>query len=129
MQKMASSFQFNRREEGGILGVRNGIVSAFYYDDKGICDCDSYSPAVNELNVIIAHWAQAGIRFAGLVHSHIGGCGELSDTDKNYFCRIAQAAPFEPLYFPVVYEYEGKFCICVHKLKNSAWHREECIVL
>ena len=129
LQKIALCFTFDGKEEGGILGESGGIVTRFYYDAEGARSEDSYVPDVSRLNAVLGRWAREKIRFAGLIHSHTGGCGELSESDKRYFLQIEKAVRSAPLYFPVICKEEGKILIYVHKLQEGRWFGEDRIVI
>lgn len=92
-------------ESGGILGGRNGIVTNFLADKgkMGGPQC-SYTPDTDFLNQAIKRWAEQGIGFMGMFHTHFGGAETLSEGDKAYIVRIMKAMPEEIncLYFPIV---------------------------
>ena len=120
---IADRFKFGGVEEGGIIGSRGGIVTDFFYDAAGVSSEDSYEPDSKLFSGVIRDWAARGIRFAGLVHSHVGGCMELSPSDMGYFSDISSVFGGR-LYFPVVCRSGGKVYMAVHILENGVWGRE-----
>ncbi len=93
-------------EQGGIIGLNEDGVVAYMAVDEGenrIADYESYAPDTAFLNQIISHWADSGVQFAGIFHTHF--CGwTLSNVDKSYINTIMMAMPseIEALYFPLV---------------------------
>lgn len=92
-------------ESGGILGSRDDMIVATFYD-KGIKTekmC-SYIPNVNLLNDIIAKWNEENIVFSGIFHTHYFGVRTLSCGDRNYIEKIMMSMPNEvsELYFPII---------------------------
>ena len=92
-------------EAGGILGSRNGIVCAFEYD-AGLPQFAEaiYIPDVKRLNRVISDWANSGISFCGLAHSHPPMQKTHSANDVSYINSIMKAVPvsMDNLYFPLV---------------------------
>ena len=72
-------------ELGGILGSSlKGIITDVAADtptDKVGCRFE-YRPNTALLNKQIEKWAEEGIAFAGLFHTHFSGSRTLSDADK-----------------------------------------------
>ncbi len=93
------------RESGGIIGTENGIVTKVIFDDgKDVNHPCMYAPDTQMLNNSIEKWQEENVDFAGLFHTHFGGAGSLSDTDKAYIKTIISAMPEDTgyLYFPIV---------------------------
>lgn len=93
-------------ETGGILGGKAGITST-YAIDLGLHSFDSYDhyyPDIKKLNQIINDWAEKGISFYGIFHSHFPGGKQLSLGDKKYIFQIMMAMPQEvsELFFPII---------------------------
>lgn len=109
-QEIISCFSPAPPEAGGIIGMKDGTICAFCFDE-GIPNLDraSYIPDVEQLNEIIEQWQREGIRFCGIVHSHPFGQDSLSSGDLDYIQRILHAVPqqIDSLYFPVVVFEEG----------------------
>lgn len=100
------SFPVVPPESGGIFGSgSNGIVSKFFYDagrpDPSVA---IYTPNVFLLNRVILDWAQQGIRFCGMIHSHPYGVEQLSQCDMEYIGAIRSSIKDErvQLYFPII---------------------------
>ena len=93
-------------ESGCILGVREDSVDCFVHDyEAPTVDRAIYTPNIEVLNQVIAQWAERGIRFCGLAHSHPHGQESLSSGDVHYINTIMQAMPvsMKYLYFPLVF--------------------------
>lgn len=93
-------------ETGGILGSKDNTRITDIIFDKPIRSyesCCRYEPNVEFLNKCIAEWADAGIYFKGIFHSHFANVRSLSDSDINYIKKIMNAMPeqINNLYFPV----------------------------
>lgn len=92
-------------EKGGIIGSKNGIVCAYCLDDGAVQnERYVYVPNIEMLNRVIVQWAEKGIRFAGIFHSHPYPQTELSIADEEYIEKIMEAMPesVSELHFPVV---------------------------
>ena len=93
-------------ELGGLLGSSfKGIITDVAADtptDKVGCRFE-YRPNTALLNKQIEKWAEEGIAFAGLFHTHFSGSRTLSDADKVYIKKIMEGARgiADCLYFPV----------------------------
>ena len=78
-------------ETGGILGVSindRQTVTSFYYDGTGKTEKNTYTPNIEDLNKVIADWAEHEIEFVGFVHSHPKGRYKLSTPDVEYANEI-----------------------------------------
>ena len=91
-------------EQGGILGMRNGVVCAYLHDSATkIMDCAVYQPDIHLLNVQIQTWSGKGIAFCGIVHSHPQGQTALSSDDAAYIFKLYKNNPFlKTTYYPLV---------------------------
>lgn len=92
-------------ERGGVIGSEHGVVCTFYLDDgAGQAGRYVYVPDVNKLNGVIAQWAEKGIGFAGMFHSHPSPQTDLSIADEEYIINIMEAMPgsVSELHFPVI---------------------------
>ena len=92
-------------ETGGILGRVGSTICAFAFDPGSPCpDRAVYTPRTETLNRIIREWAEAGVEFCGILHTHPQGQEELSSGDLSYIRRILDAMPPEIrwLWFPVI---------------------------
>ena len=92
-------------EKGGIIGSKGGVVCTYSLDDGEVqTGSYAYAPNVEKLNGMIVQWAEKGIRFAGLFHSHPYPQTELSVADMEYITKIMGAMPdsISELHFPVV---------------------------
>lgn len=82
-------------EQGGALGIENGVVSRYYHDTQARCDCNLFQPSPL-LNVLLVVWKQEGIAFAGLIHSHPAEWPELSEGDLDYVRKLLRSNPELP---------------------------------
>jgi hypothetical protein len=93
-------------EHGGVLGgdPRDGLVRAFYFDNRGHRTGAAYTPDHETLNVVLRrYWNPQRIRLLGFVHSHPPAAREPSLGDLVYASRILAAVPdAEYLYLPIV---------------------------
>lgn len=81
---------FPDRETGGILGMRNEIITQFAFDAGIGVEKNSYVPDTGFLNRELSEWILGDITFNGLIHSH--ACNrELSCEDLVYADQILQA--------------------------------------
>ncbi len=129
-EDIRSTFAEAPIESGGILGERNGVVCRFFFDRLGRRDAGSYIPHTASLNRIIEDWADEGIAFGGIIHSHPHGVGQLSPDDRRYFEEIyALTDGKRPLYAPVVI-YEGRDVrLCAFAYDGRDWFPAEiCLV-
>ena len=93
-------------ESGGILGGHEGIVDTYGFDKiDSNCLSNSYRPNVLFLNDVIHHWADIGIEFCGIFHSHSPSETSLSLPDRGYICRIMENIPnsIKRMNFPLVF--------------------------
>ena len=93
-------------ETGGILGGKNDIITNFVFD-TGLPNGDigHYYPDIDKLNSCILDWQKHGIKFYGIVHSHLNHEKSLSLGDEVYIKEIMFAMPtdIKTLYFPIVF--------------------------
>lgn len=92
-------------ETGGILGIKKSIVCTYTFDgDNAVNDKAEYMPNVEVLNKQISAWADEGIVFGGIAHSHPPRQLELSCVDKCTINKIFDAMPnyITKLYFPII---------------------------
>lgn len=92
-------------EIGGILGEKNGIVCAYYFDKtRQSKNFAKYIPNVKLLNMQIEHWENSGISFCGIFHSHMPSETALSSADIEYISKIlfTVSENISSLYFPLV---------------------------
>ena len=101
--KILGSYPVPPPEQGGILGIKNGIVCEYYHDGScNIADRAVYEPDVDTLNRKIEEWDAQGISFGGIVHSHLSGQNTLSAEDKKYIELLLGTLNGQTLYFPIV---------------------------
>lgn len=98
---MRSCFFGRDTECGALLGQRNGEICVFAFD-TGLSSRGEYIPDTDRLNLVLSEWQSEGIELAGLAHTHLGGCIQLSDADKESIGAILAAVPMDVLYFPVI---------------------------
>ncbi len=77
-------------ERGGILGIRNGCISKFYYDSSAICSFNEYIPDTVNLDLVIDAWSKIDIDFIGFVHSHTPNRKTLSPSDIEYAVKVLE---------------------------------------
>lgn len=98
-------FQNSKREYGGILGGRDGVITEFVFDE-GLCNenIGTYIPDVEFLNDCIEKWQTQNISFYGVIHNHLTECADLSCGDIKCIETIMNAmlSNIEYLYFPVI---------------------------
>lgn len=103
--ELCDQLQIVPPEKGGIIGSKNGIVCTFFLDDGAArAERYAYVPNVNMLNDVIGQWAEKGICFAGMFHSHPHPQTELSIADREYILNIMEAMPDSilELHFPII---------------------------
>lgn len=90
-------------EAGGILGGTSGAITK-YILDSGKGEYGKYTPNTKMINKIIFDWAEKGIEFYGICHSHYPTGEKLSSADIEYIKRIMIALSdlYDYLYFPIV---------------------------
>lgn len=91
-------------EQGGILGMKNGVISAFVLDNsEQKTESAEYSPNTQFLNRQIEKWADEGIEFCGILHSHPSGQTILSGSDMEYIKELYHVNLWlEKTYFPLI---------------------------
>lgn len=91
-------------EQGGILGMKNGVISAFVLDNsEQKTESAEYSPNTQFLNRQIEKWADEGIEFFGILHSHPSGQTTLSGSDMEYIKELYHVNLWlEKTYFPLI---------------------------
>lgn len=104
-EKILNKYPIPPPEQGGILGIRNGVVCKYYHDITcTITESSVYELDVDSLNEKIEEWERKGIEFAGIIHSHMLGQDTLSSGDKAYIKTLFNNLPewIKELYFPIV---------------------------
>ena len=91
-------------EQGGILGMKDGVISAFVLDNsEQKTESAEYSPNTQFLNRQIEKWADEGIEFCGILHSHPSGQTTLSGSDMEYIKELYHVNLWlEKTYFPLI---------------------------
>ena len=91
-------------EQGGILGMKDGVISAFVLDNsEQKTESAEYSPNTQFLNRQIEKWADEEIEFCGILHSHPSGQTTLSGSDMEYIKELYHVNPWlEKTYFPLI---------------------------
>lgn len=91
-------------EQGGILGIKNGVICDLVIDNS--CQPTGraiYSPDIQFLNRQIEKWADEGIEFCGIIHSHPSWQTTLSAADMEYIEEIYLNNPGLGItYFPLI---------------------------
>jgi len=91
-------------EHGGILGMKDGVISAFVLDnsEQGT-ESAEYSPNTQFLNRQIEKWVDEGTEFCGILHSHPSGQTTLSGSDMKYIEELYRVnSSLKKTYFPLV---------------------------
>ena len=72
-EEICKTLKRYRYETGGIIGVnKEGVISAFQFDETDSSNPFEYYPNVVFLNQVInEEWANENIEFVGFVHSHL----------------------------------------------------------
>ena len=103
--KIMSSYPLPPPEQGGIMGMKNGVICEYFHDNSS----DEIHKAVYELDVDVLNrkiqeWSEQNIQFAGIVHSHMLGQNTLSSGDREYIKVLFNNLPewIDELYFPIV---------------------------
>lgn len=99
-----SKFDTVPPEQGGILGMKDGVVCEYIHDNsKTDTDRAVYEPNVSFLNDCISKWFDEGCDFCGIVHSHPRGQDTLSSSDIEYINLLFQMNPWiENMLFPII---------------------------
>lgn len=103
--KMLYSIPLVPPETGGILGMKDGVITQVCFDNSNLQnDRALYIPNIKKLNNQIMVWDEKDITFAGIFHSHMPNQEELSQNDFVYINDVMRAMPdyVKELYFPVV---------------------------
>lgn len=90
-------------ESGGILGMKDGVISDFCYDENPSGTGNTYIPDLARLNSALQMWHQTGVEFAGVIHSHPSDMRQLSYADIRYAMQIMNANDLCEVYFPLVF--------------------------
>lgn len=126
LRQIKSAFRNAPIESGGIIGSTDNVITAFYFDsDNHNRDC--YIPDTAKLNKTIRKWAENGVRFAGLAHSHANDCRILSDADKKYAVELFRAANY-PVYFPIVTVYNGEVVLTSYIVEDFQLKKDKITV-
>ncbi len=115
-------------ESGGIIGSKDGVICAFCFDDDNY-HFDCYIPNVKKLNDKIAEWANNGIRFAGIVHSHHNDCRLVSDADKCYAVEVQKSVGNLTLYFPIVTICRQDVVLTPYLLHNGKLKKQRIVII
>ena len=119
-------------ETGGILGGSDYVIRSYKFDQLGDhCSCNSYHPDVAFLNEAIKHWADKGIEFYGVFHSHPPNETTLSLPDIGYIHRIMQYLPpsIEGLYFPLIFPRDKMLTFLAARADGKIVIAEDTLVL
>ena len=116
-------------EQGGILGIKGGIVCVYEHDDSAQSrERAVYSPNVSFLNQCIEKWDESGIEFCGIVHSHPVGQDTLSSGDMDYIKALYSANPqLEKIFFPLVINGCGMIVYATEIIKGDLTVSKESI--
>lgn len=107
--------KYRDHEEGGILGMSDGVMTHYYHDHNARCDGDHFLPAPDDLNWIIRQWGRVGITFGSIIHCH-PVCREIpSLSDLQY---VVMLLTFNPQISSVL------LCIVTDKLQFYRFERD-----
>lgn len=85
-------------EKGGIIGIKEGAIAEFYFDENAICFEKLYIPNITSLDCIInGQWEEEKLEFAGFVHSHPNN-SIISEDDVIYIKSILKCNDILSLY-------------------------------
>ena len=90
-------------ESGGILGLKDGVISDFCFDENPSGTGNTYIPDLARLNSALQMWHQTGVEFAGVIHSHPSDMRQLSYADIRYAMQIMNVNDLCGVYFPLVF--------------------------
>lgn len=83
-------------EDGGILGMSEGIMTHYYRDHYAQRTGDSFIPAPDDLNMIIREWHKVGTSFGGIIHCHPVHRKTPSESDLQYIATLLTFNPQIP---------------------------------
>lgn len=91
-------------EQGGIIGIKDSVICGYVHDNlPQSLNQAIYSPSIDFLNDCIEKWAEKGIDFCGIVHSHAAGQNTLSSGDMEYIKALYEANPqLKKTFFPLI---------------------------
>lgn len=127
-QKIIKTIGVASIECGGIIGIKKGVICAYYFDRKGKGYEAAYIPNTKVLNKIIEKWKNKGISFIGVIHNHLNSYDKPSFDDKVYAQNILECNMLlNKVLFPIVtqngnsvkitlYEYTDDFYLRHYKL-------------
>ena len=85
-----------------MIGCKDGCICSFVLDENYVSQYE-YRPDVVYLNTEIQKWNAMGISFCGIVHSHLYGFNQPSESDRVYARRLfLLGSNITSLYFPIV---------------------------
>ena len=103
LDEIKNTIGITTMESGGIIGAKDNVICAYYFDDKNIGNISEYIPDTEKLNSIIRAWGNIGIHFIGIVHSHANAYDKPSLGDKIYADNLIKENSFlERVLFPIV---------------------------
>ena len=116
-QEIISSFDF-QQEDGGILGIKDDVISAFCFD-KGSRK-NGYDINIDKFMNTVEKWDEQGIEFIGFIHSHITDNIEPSLTDLMYARKFLKAnEDIESIDFPILGIKNNQLIIQYYIFKNN----------
>lgn len=114
-------------EQGGILGMKDGIVCEYVHDQSPVrTDRSIYVPDIVFLNDCMRKWSARGISFCGIVHSHPHDQDTLSSGDLQYIAQLYQLNPWlDETYYPLVMDGRNMIVYKAWKDHNELQTNEE----
>ena len=90
MSEIKNTIGMKTVESGGLLGsASRGIIDEYIFDPGKLESTIEFAPNVDYMQRILMRWSNQGIRFLGIIHSHIMGSA-LSDRDILMARRILE---------------------------------------
>lgn len=105
-------------EAGGILGMREKKITAYYFDRTGLSLENKYIPDVRQINRVITNWAKCGISFCGFIHSHPSTHTKPSYGDMEYVKKILKNNGLKKLYL-LIYLLDSDEKILLYELYQN----------
>ena len=117
-------------ETGGLLGGNGQMVSCAVFDKSvPIMKKAQYIPDTIFLNQVLMEWAQSGIEFLGMFHSHPVGATKLSGQDEIYISEILQSLPEnQTFWFPIVIPKIEIHAFAVHRAGSQIFIKKDAII-
>ena len=91
VQQIKATICTQSMESGGILGIKDGVVSVFYEDKNADVSYGSYQPDIVSCEKVINdEWSKSDVSFCGFVHTHRMDM-KPSEADIQYYRTILES--------------------------------------